>query len=60
MRERLGAAAAAGDSSAIAGIAVASLRLLAAQLKVLRMDAANARLRLLSRSLAGGAGIRWE
>jgi hypothetical protein len=44
---------------ATAGVVARAVRLLAAQLGLLRADAANAHLRMLSASLAGDAGIRW-
>lgn len=43
---------------ATAGVVTRAVRLLAAQLGLLRADAANAHLRMLSASLAGDAGIR--
>ena len=42
----------------MAGVITKALRLLAAQLRLLRLDTANTHLRLLSLSLSGGAGIR--
>lgn len=52
------AAAASGDAAALAAATTRALRTLAAQLKVLRLDAANARLRMLSGTLRDGSGIR--
>ena len=60
IRAQLGSALQAGDSSAMAAAVVKAVRVLMAQLKMLRMDAANFRLKMLAQNLKDGAGIRWE
>ena len=57
LRGSLGAALAARDSAAAAAGAARALALLAAQLRLLRVDAANWQLRALAAGLAGGAGL---
>ena len=57
IRAELAAAAAGGGN--IARPLVQALRLLAAQLRLLQVDMGNAQLHILSRSLAGGKGIRY-
>ena len=58
IRAELGTALQAGDSHALAAAVVKAVRVLMAQLKMLRMDAANFRLKMLAQSLKDGAGIR--
>lgn len=59
IRAELSSALQAGDSPALAGAVVKAVRVLMAQLKMLRMDAANFRLKVLAQSLKDGAGIRY-
>ena len=58
IRAELSSALQAGDSPALAAAVVKSVRVLMAQLKMLRMDAANFRLKMLAQSLKDGAGVR--
>ena len=58
IRAELGSALQAGDSPALATAVVKAVRVLMAQLKMLRMDAANFRLKMLAQTLKDGAGIR--
>ena len=58
IRAELTSALQAGDSPALAAAVVKAIRVLMAQLKMLRMDAANFRLKMLAQSLQDGAGIR--
>lgn len=58
IRAELSSALQAGDSPALAAAVVKAVRVLMAQLKMLRMDAANFRLKMLAQSLQNGAGIR--
>ena len=44
---------------ALLGATCRALRVLAAQLRLLKLDSANWQLRQLARGLADGAGIRW-
>ena len=57
IRAELGSALQAGDSPALAAAVVKAVRVLMAQLKMLRLDAANFRLKMLAQTLKGGAGI---
>lgn len=59
IRAELSSALQAGDSPALATAVVKAIRVLMAQLKMLRMDAANFRLKMLAQSLQDGAGIRY-
>ncbi|DBA87711.1 TPA: hypothetical protein ACH3X1_004714 [Trebouxia sp. C0004] len=59
IRAELGNALQAGDSPALAAAVVKAVRVLMAQLKMLRMDAANFRLKMLAQTLKDGAGIRY-
>ena len=59
IRAELSSALQAGDSPALAAAVVKAVRVLLAQLKMLRMDAANFRLKMLAQSLKDGAGIRY-
>ena len=59
IRAELSSALQAGDSPALATAVVKAVRVLMAQLKMLRMDAANFRLKMLAQSLKDGAGIRY-
>ena len=59
IRTELSSALQAGDSPALAAAVVKAVRVLMAQLKMLRMDAANFRLKMLAHSLKDGAGIRF-
>ena len=58
IRAELGSALQAQDSLALAAAVVKAVRVLMAQLKMLRMDAANFRLKMLAQTLKDGAGIR--
>lgn len=58
IRAELGAALQAEDKTALAAAVVKAIRVLMAQLKMLRLDAANFRLKMLAQTLKGGAGIR--
>ena len=58
IRAELGSALQAGDTPALATAVVKAVRVLMAQLKMLRMDAANFRLKMLAQTLKDGAGIR--
>lgn len=60
IRAELGDALQAEDSPALAAAVVKAVRVLMAQLKMLRMDAANFRLKMLAQSLKDGAGIRYR
>ena len=60
IRAELGDALQAGDSPALAAAVVKAVRVLMAQLKMLRMDAANFRLKMLAQTLKDGAGIRYR
>ncbi|KAL0028624.1 hypothetical protein WJX79_006167 [Trebouxia sp. C0005] len=59
IRAELGDALQAGDSPALAAAVVKAVRVLMAQLKMLRMDAANFRLKMLAQTLKDGAGISY-
>ncbi|KAL0051938.1 hypothetical protein WJX82_004904 [Trebouxia sp. C0006] len=59
IRAELGDALQAGDSPALAAAVVKAVRVLMAQLKMLRMDAANFRLKMLAQTLQDGVGIRY-
>ena len=59
IRAELSSALQAGDSPALAAAVVKAVRVLMAQLKMLRMDAANFKLKMLAHSLKDGAGIRY-
>lgn len=59
IRAELSSALQAGDSPALAAAVVKAVRVLMAQLKMLRMDAANFRLKMLAHSLKDGAGIKY-
>lgn len=59
IRAELSSALQAGDSPALAAAVVKAVRVLMAQLKMLRMDAANFRLKMLAQSLKDGAGIKY-
>ena len=59
IRAELSSALQAEDSPALAAAVVKAVRVLMAQLKMLRMDAANFRLKVLAQSLKDGAGIRY-
>jgi hypothetical protein len=56
---RLQSALAARDNTGLAAGITHALRLLTAQLRMLRRDATNFRLRILSRSLAGNPGLNY-
>lgn len=58
IRAELASALQAGDSPALATAVVKAVRVLMAQLKMLRMDAANFRLKMLAQTLKDGAGLR--
>ena len=58
IRAELGSALQAGDNPALAAAVVKAVRVLMAQLKMLRMDAANFRLKMLAQTLKDNAGIR--
>ena len=57
MQQQLAAAVASADAVAMAAAVTKALRLLMVQLKMLRMDAANFRLRMLATSLSDGSAI---
>lgn len=58
IRADLGAALQAGDTAALAAAVVKAIRVLMAQLKMLKLDAANFRIKMLAHTLKSGAGIR--
>ncbi|KAK9841976.1 hypothetical protein WJX81_002286 [Elliptochloris bilobata] len=58
LRQRVGGALAAGDAVGAAAGAARALQMLAAQLRLLRVDTANWQLRQLAAGLAGGAGLQ--
>ena len=58
IRAELSHALQAGDSPALAAALVKAVRVLMVQLRMLRMDAANFRLKVLAGSHRDGAGIR--
>ena len=58
LRACLGQAVSQGDGPGIAAATCRALRVLAAQLRLLKLDSANWQLRQLARGLADGAGIR--
>ncbi|KAK9816195.1 hypothetical protein WJX74_000320, partial [Apatococcus lobatus] len=59
LRSRLGLAVSQGDGPGIAAATCRALRVLAAQLRLLKLDSANWQLRQLARGLADGAGVRY-
>lgn len=58
LRSRLGLAVSQGHGPGIAAATCRALRVLAAQLRLLKLDSANWQLRQLARGLADGAGVR--